>query len=57
MESIIVDKPDDTVHHKHHIIEWVEVVLGIGACMLMVYFFHVKGYWELMTQIWGSFFG
>jgi hypothetical protein len=57
MESIIVDKLDDTVHHKHHIIEWVEVVLGIGACMLMVYFFHMKGYWELMTQIWGSFFG
>lgn len=34
-----------------------ETVIGIGAIILMAYFYYSKGYGILIQQIWGSFFG
>lgn len=34
-----------------------ETFIGIGAIILMTYFYYSKGYGILMQQIWSSFFG
>lgn len=34
-----------------------ETFIGIGAIILMAYFYYSKGYGILMQQIWSSFFG
>ena len=34
-----------------------ETGIGIGAIILMTYFYYSKGYGILIQQIWGSFFG
>ena len=37
--------------------DMAEIVIGIGAIILMTYFYYSKGYGILIRQIWGSFFG
>jgi uncharacterized membrane protein len=37
--------------------DMAEIVIGIGAIILMTYFYYSKGYGILIQQIWGSFFG
>ncbi len=57
MRSIIKEDVEVDTEREHPLIEWGEFVLGLGACVLMGYFFYSKGYWGLLTHIWSSFFG
>ena len=57
MVPILENGSDSEPNEEAFVISVGEAVFGMGACVVMGYFFYTKGYWVLLTQIWSSLFG